>query len=444
MQKSTKVILGILGVAVIGFFMFYFGNGDTFQGRLSKNLGKEDSRKTTQEEAKKTEEERRKAAAEEASKKAAQEEAKKAAKKAAQEEAKKAAEEEAAKKAAEEEAAKKAAEEEAAKKAAEEEAAKKAAEEEAAKKAAEEEAAKKAAEEKPYLDLEVLPAEFGDNIVFDKSSGNFVFNFRVVNVGTKTFDVETYKYGYFRYGLDAKAKKMWGSGAGFVAMESIAPGEQVSLQKEISLGKDVLTSLGTKEGDVNLEVFIDACPYDEGLSHGCGNPSNDVDLGNNSYTFSVQPSFFSESQNILLNDAAPNLVFGSFAENNFIDFFEAKYSTTSVDYALYMSIMNKGEASNLYNYGTKCKVALINKDDGEVYEIQEVSCDTVSSFKYSHIAYITFIVKLFEDAEKGLTDPKAVVLPEGVGIDDLILVLDYDDVIKESNEDDNVLRVKFK
>lgn len=50
MQKTTKVVLGVLGVAVIGFFMFYFGNGDTFQGRLSKNLGKDSSRRTAQDE----------------------------------------------------------------------------------------------------------------------------------------------------------------------------------------------------------------------------------------------------------------------------------------------------------------------------------------------------------------------------------------------------------
>lgn len=50
MQKTTKVVLGVLGVAVIGFFMFYFGNGDTFQGRLSKDLGKDSSRRTAQDE----------------------------------------------------------------------------------------------------------------------------------------------------------------------------------------------------------------------------------------------------------------------------------------------------------------------------------------------------------------------------------------------------------
>ncbi|MBI4234733.1 hypothetical protein HY604_00340 [Candidatus Peregrinibacteria bacterium] len=64
MQKSTKIIIGLLGVVLIGFFVFYFGGGSAFQGRLSKDLGGKSSRETAKEETKKTEEERRKAAAE--------------------------------------------------------------------------------------------------------------------------------------------------------------------------------------------------------------------------------------------------------------------------------------------------------------------------------------------------------------------------------------------
>lgn len=74
MQKSTKIIIGVLGAIVIGFFMFYYGGGDMFQGRMGKDVGTKSSREAAQEEQrkkeeeKKAQEERRKKAAEEAGK----------------------------------------------------------------------------------------------------------------------------------------------------------------------------------------------------------------------------------------------------------------------------------------------------------------------------------------------------------------------------------------